>query len=75
MATSKMYRENSALALEFAFQRPAAELLAEARSKGVESELIALGSRLFDDMARLSRGALSEIRVPRRLPRQGEYGS
>jgi hypothetical protein len=63
------------LALEWAFRRPYAALLAEARANGAcdARELLALGRRLFLDAGRLYRGEISTICCPARLPRPGEH--
>ena len=63
------------LALEFAFEQPYEELLAEARRTDAceEVDLLQLGRRIYKDLVRLARGEISHISVPRRLPRRGEF--
>lgn len=63
------------LALEFAYGQPYEKLLAEARRTDAceEVDLLQLGRKIFLDMVRLSRGEISEISIPRRLPRRGEF--
>ena len=66
----------AAMALEHAFRMRYVDLAAAARRRGDCSSqmLVYLGVRLFIDFARLARGDLSSINVPRRLPRTGEHG-
>ncbi len=65
----------SELFLEWAYRRPYASLLAEARATGAcaELDLQQLGWRLLHDAARLYRGEISAIHLPARLPRPDEH--
>lgn len=65
----------ASLALAHVFGRSAEALATEAARRGVcdVSDLRYQGARVFVDLARLARGELSAIRVPRRFPRPGEY--
>lgn len=63
------------LAVEAVLRVPFAVLVAEARRSGAcdPLDLLQLGRRLYIDLARLARGEISTIGIPRRLPRQGEH--
>jgi hypothetical protein len=63
------------LALEAALRMPYSVLLAQAQQTRAcrEVDLLCLGAQLIRDFARLARGEISSIHVPRRLPHHGEY--
>jgi hypothetical protein len=63
------------VALEAAFGVPYSILLSQARQPRAcrEVDLLCLGAQLIKDFARLARGEISSIHVPRRLPHPGEH--
>lgn len=65
------------ISLEHFLAVPFDDLVAEAARTGActRLDLIQMGQRIYFDLARLARGELSSISVPRRLPRPGEFAA
>jgi len=61
--------------LESVFGVPFEQIKADQRRMAIceEADLHQQGRQILHDMVRMARGEISSIRVPRRLPRRGEY--
>jgi len=64
-----------AIALEYVIEVPFDNLVIEAARTGTceKRDLLELGQRIYQDIVRVARGELSEISVPARLPKKGEF--